>query len=104
MYYLKTLSISALLMIFSCSAFASGSDHTSKSNNADNIYNEGKTIVHKQLICESCPLEAATLDENTAMTIIEKLKTNSTGSDSLSASQKESVIVYLEKRFSMKMN
>ncbi|NOY71906.1 MAG: hypothetical protein GXP14_05945 [Gammaproteobacteria bacterium] len=76
----------------------------SKSNKADNIYNQGKTIVHKQLICESCPLEAATLDENTAMTIIEELKTNGTGSDSLSDAQKESVIVYLEKRFSMKMN
>ncbi len=102
MRYVKTFAISTLLMIFSYSVFASGSEHMSKSNNADNVYNQGKTIVHKQLICESCPLEAATLDENTAMTIIEELKTN--GSDSLSESQKESVIVYLEKRFSMKMN
>jgi len=104
MYYVKLVTFAVLSMIVSSSAFASGSEDMSKANLADSSYNQGKTIVHDQLICKSCPLESATLDKETAMTIIEKLGNGSAGVDSLSDADKQSVTVYLEKRFSMMHN
>ncbi|VAW88724.1 hypothetical protein MNBD_GAMMA16-115 [hydrothermal vent metagenome] len=104
MRYIKLFTFAVLSLIVSSSAFASGSHDMSKENHADSTYNQGKTVVHKQLICQSCPLETANLDKDAAMTIIEKLVTGNTSVESISESDKQSVIVYLEKRFSLKQN
>jgi len=104
MRYIKLVTFSVLSIMVSLPVFASGSHDMSKENHADSAYNQGKTVVHKQLICKSCPLETAVLDKDVAMTIIEKLVTGNVSVESISEDDKQSVIVYLEKRFSLRQN
>ncbi len=97
-------TFAVLSILVSLPAFSSGSHDMSEANHADSIYNKGKTVVHKQLICQACPLETAKLDKEVAMTIIEKLVTGNASVESISEDDKQSVIVYLEKRFSLRQN
>lgn len=80
-------------------ANASGSFGPSVGSNAQNPYNLGKHIYHKKLACSSCVLPAKKLDKESAMTVIDKLKSDKKVRSELSKRDRKAVAHYLKKRY-----
>ncbi len=78
---------------------ASGSFSNSGGDNLNGMYNQGKVVVHKKIICHSCPLSSDTLDKKTANDIITEINTDGGRLSELSQTEKQSALTYLDKRF-----
>lgn len=98
---IKLVAAVFFLIAFSSSVFASGSLSSDSGNMASSEYSKGKMIVHKQLMCSSCPLNSANLNESTAKDIVMKLKNGDSSLGSFQQSEVQSVVAYLQDRFKM---
>ena len=101
----KKLAIGVLtlgLLAGSAGSFASGSFSGAGSSGVQSGYNQGKVILHKKLICNSCPLAMSGLDKMGAMKIMEKVKGNSKEVQMLTHRERKAVGFYISKRFKIK--
>jgi len=92
---------STILAVCSINVYASGSHSMGDGNMAKSSYNKGKTLLHKQLMCKSCPLNEMSLDKTVAANLIAKLTDGSPEVGSLSPAEKQSVVTYLQERFEL---
>ncbi len=67
---------------------------------ANSEYNKGKTILHKHLICDACPLAGTKLTRSTAWDIRSKLYGEKF--ELFTHREMNSMIFYLEYRFRLK--
>jgi len=101
MKLLKSVTFGLSILAVSSFALASGSHSSGSMKMSKGDYNKGKMIVHKQIMCDSCPMKSASLDKSTAKDIMMKLKKGDASLGSFQKAEVKSVVVYLEDRFSM---
>ena len=80
-------------------SFASGSK--SGDSMADSGYSKGKNIVYKQMLCDACPLKSVHLDKAVAKDIVMKLSQGDSSLGSFQRREVDSVLAYLNDRFSL---
>jgi len=96
---LSSVLIGMSLFIGATVCSASGSFSSAGGDNLSGMYNQGKVVVHKKIICNSCPLSSDTLDEKTANNIITEINADGSSLSELSQAEKQSALAYLGKRF-----
>ncbi len=68
---------------------------------ANQAYNLGKSVLHKKLLCEGCPLSGAEPDAGTAAALVDRLQQPDALGNEISAQEREAVVVYLKRRFGL---
>ena len=97
----KMLLTALFLFTFSGFVIASGEHDDSDKSSASSEYNKGKTIVHKKITCDSCPMKGAELNKTLAKDIVSKLNKGDKTLGSLEATEVKVVVTYLQERFSL---
>jgi len=106
MEFSKQLMIAATISLVTMTgvSFASGSFSSAGSSGVSDTYNQGKIVVHKKIICATCPLKSNDLDKNTANNIATAIAQNNANIAELSPTEKKSALVYLSKRFDIQFS
>ena len=87
------------LITVSATSIASGSFSGRGGSGIQDPYNYGKIVLHKKLICKSCPLESEKFNKMEAKNVMMKVSSNSEDIQSLSHRERKAVTFYLNKRF-----
>ncbi len=96
---LSRVIIGISLMTGATLSSASGSFSSDGGDSLNGMYNQGKVVVHKKIICDTCPLSTVKLDESTANNIITEINNDGHSLSELSQAEKQSALTYLGKRF-----
>jgi len=96
---LLSVFIGISLMASATLCSASGSFSSAGGDNLNGMYNQGKVVVHKKIICNSCPLSTDNLDEKAADNIVTEINNDGASLSELSQAEKQSALTYLGKRF-----
>lgn len=101
MAFLQALRAFVFISLLGCSVstFASGSFSFGAAAVPQDDYNQGKVLLHKKLICGSCPMASSGLDKASAQQLLSKIE----GGDAagLSPKEQDAVIYYLQERFDL---
>ncbi len=76
-------------------------DPPGASPSANQAYNLGKSVLHKKLLCEGCPLGGAEPDAGTAPALMDRLQQPDALGNVISAQEREAVVAYLKRRFGL---
>ncbi|MGH7261134.1 MAG: hypothetical protein ACREI9_10690 [Nitrospiraceae bacterium] len=76
-------------------------DPPGASPSANQAYNLGKSVLHKKLLCEGCPLGGAEPDAGTAPALVDRLQQPDALGNVISAQEREAVVAYLKRRFGL---
>lgn len=98
MKYFTVLALIAAAMLFvQVPAFASGSASAGDGASPRSDYAKGKAITFSKLVCDTCAMQKADLNGESAMTLRDSLGEM----EDLSAEEKELVSEYLTRRYKL---
>lgn len=88
------------LFIVSAGALASGSYSSGGGGpQANQVYNLGKSVFYKKLLCSECPLSDQEIDADQAAALISRLVDDSDLTGNLDEAEREAVVIYLQRRY-----
>ena len=87
------------LITASTTSIASGSFSSRGGSGIQDPYNYGKIVLHKKLICNSCPMKSENFNKMEAKKMMMKVSANSEEMQSLNKKERKAVAFYLNKRF-----
>lgn len=94
------LILGLTLALVSSASLASGG-FSAPSGGGEQMYNLGKKVMHKSLLCDECPLAGHSLDKEKAMQMVEKLNNKDKMFSDLNRKESKAVVHYLNKRYSL---
>ena len=101
-FRLATLLVGCLFgLLFSNALYASGSFASGSSNVllGNDLYNDGKRVVYRKVVCKKCPYDKSLLSFDNAKELISKIDTDAQLAESLSVSDRKAAIHYVKTRF-----
>lgn len=96
-YFTVLVLIAAAMLLVQVPAFASGSASAGDGASPRSDYAKGKAITFSKLVCDTCAIQKADLNSESAATLRDSLGEM----ESLSAEEKELVSEYLTRRYKL---